>query len=83
MDAILDKPIGTGLGVGILAGCLNALILGLTMLPSIIVGATLGILVCIVACPRMRAFLKRRKTLLDEYALELSTRSRRAFTSLD
>jgi len=83
IDSILERPIGIGLGIGILAGIVNAIALGFTLVPSAIVGAALGILVCVVACPRMRAFLKRRRFLLKQYAIALSTKSRRAFTSLD
>ena len=83
IESMLEKPIGIGLLVGVLAGSLNAIILNLTIIPSMIVGAALGILVCLVACPRMRAFLKRRKFLLAQYTNGLSARSRRAFTSLD
>jgi len=58
----VERPLGIGVLIGIVAGCLNSVMLGVPMLPSILAGSILGLVVCTLGCPAMRTkMLARRK----------------------
>ena len=57
----IERPLGIGVLIGIVAGCLNSVMLGVSMLPSILVGSILGLVVCTLGCPAMRTKMVARR----------------------
>ena len=82
---VIEKPLGVGFTIGLTVGALNAVILGLPMLFSLIGGAMLGLAVCLVACPGMKSELKaRRKAEADRIArIRSRARTASAFTAFE
>ena len=81
-----QKPLGIGLIVGIITGFSNSIILGLPLIASIGIGATLGLSVCLFGCPgMMRGQIAARRELEKLRSEERLRRKRiiKAFTSFD
>jgi len=57
----IERPLGIGVLIGIVAGSLNSIMLGVPMLPSILVGSILGLVVCTFGCPAMRTKMHARR----------------------
>jgi hypothetical protein len=57
----IERPLGIGVVIGIVAGSLNSIMLGVPMLPSILVGSILGLAVCTFGCPAMRTKMLARR----------------------
>lgn len=83
--SLSQKPLGIGIVGGSLTGIANSIILGISLMPSIIVGTILGFLVCLVLCPGMKDELALRRRLVAARSKKLSARARivTAFTSFD
>ena len=82
----LQKPLGVGIIVGTIIGFSNSLILGLPMLSSIAIGATLGLSVCLFGCPgMMRGQIAARRELEKIRRADRARRQRiiKAFTAFD
>ena len=81
----LEKPLGIGLSMGFVFGALNSIVLEVAMLPSVVVGAALGLTVCSVACPGMRTRMKARRERNRQSLLTESSRVRAgsAFSTFD
>ena len=81
-----QKPLGIGLIVGIITGFCNSIVLGLPLIASIGIGATLGLSVCLFGCPgMMRGQIAARRELEKLRSEERLRRKRiiKAFTSFD
>ena len=76
LAVLIERPLGIGLWIGIVFGALNAIMLGLPMLASMLVGGTLGFVVCAFACPHMRSRMKARRQRKREVMLLESKRVR-------
>ena len=64
----IERPLGVGVLIGIVAGSLNSIMLGVAMLPSILVGSIIGLAVCTLGCPAMRTKMvarRERKRILN------------------
>ena len=57
----IERPLGIGVLIGIVAGSLNSIMLSVPMLPSILVGSLLGLVVCTFGCPAMRTKMHARR----------------------
>ena len=82
---IMQKPIGVGVFVGFLVGVANTLFLSIPLLFSVPGGVSLGMAVCIVACPGMRSELAQHKAIQLENRQKLISRNGRknVFTTYD
>ena len=80
LKKLSERPLGIGLWFGMGIGVLNAYMLGLTYLPSIAIGGTLGLVVCTFGCPHMRTRLKARRMRRNEKA---RVRATSAFSTFD
>ena len=80
---LYERPIGIGVLVGSAVGALNSLIFSIPILASTFIGAALGGLVCIVACPAMRSIVKvhRQRMQAIDVSIEMRSRAGSAFTS--
>ena len=57
----IERPLGIGVVIGIVAGSLNSIMLDVPMMPSILVGSILGLVVCTIGCPAMRTKMLARR----------------------
>ena len=82
---IVEKPLGIGIGIGLIAGAANAVILGIPMWLSLLAGSVLGVSVCLFACPAMKTELKARREAEEKRnaALLSKTRVASAFTAFE
>ena len=82
---IIEKPLGISFLIGLCAGGANALILGIPMWISLIGGAVIGLVVCMVACPGMKSELKARREaeLRRKVLMRTTARTASAFTALE
>jgi hypothetical protein len=71
-----ERPLGIGLWIGMVFGALNAIMLGLPMLASMLIGGGLGFVVCAFGCPHMRSRMKARRQRKRELLLPESHRVR-------
>lgn len=81
----IERPLGIGVLIGIVAGSLNSVMLGVSMLPSILVGSILGLVVCTLGCPAMRTKMLARRERKRILSLNDSKRVRAtsAFSTFD
>ena len=61
LATLKERPLGIGLWIGMVFGALNAIILGLPMLASMLIGGGLGFVVCAFGCPHMRSRMNARR----------------------
>ena len=82
---IAEKPLGIGIGIGLIAGAVNAVILGIPMWLSLLAGSILGVLVCLIASPAMKTELKARREAEEKRSAALlnKTRVASAFTAFE
>ena len=82
---IAEKPLGISFLIGLCAGGVNALILGIPMWISLSGGAVIGLGVCMIACPGMKSELKARREaeLRRKMLLRSTARTASAFTALE
>jgi membrane protein implicated in regulation of membrane protease activity len=82
---IAEKPLGIGIGIGLIAGAANSLVLGIPMWLSLLTGSILGILVCLVASPAMKTELKARREAEEKRSAALLSKTRvaTAFTAFE
>ena len=82
---IAEKPLGVGIGIGLIAGVANAVILGIPMWPSLLAGSILGVLVCLIASPAMKTELKARREAEEKRSAALLSKTRvaSAFTAFE
>ena len=81
----IERPLGIGVLIGIVAGSLNSVMLGVSILPSILVGSILGLVVCTLGCPAMRTKMLARRERKRILSLNDSKRVRAtsAFSTFD
>ncbi|MDC0055932.1 hypothetical protein OAJ94_02655 [Deltaproteobacteria bacterium] len=81
----IERPLGIGVLIGIVAGSLNSIMLGVPMLPSILVGSVLGLAVCTLGCPAMRTKMLARRERRRVLSVNDSKRVRAtsAFSTFD
>ena len=81
----IERPLGIGVLIGIVAGSLNSIMLSVPMLPSILVGSLLGLVVCTLGCPAMRTKMLARRERKRILSLNDSKRVRAtsAFSTFD
>jgi len=82
---IAEKPLGIGIGIGLIAGVANAIFLGIPMWLSLLAGSILGASVCLFACPGMKTELKARKEAEEKRKAVLHSKARvaSAFTAFE
>ena len=82
---IVEKPLGIGIGIGLIAGAANAVILGIPMWLSLLAGSILGVLVCLIASPAMKTELKARREAEEKRSAALLSKTRvaSAFTAFE
>jgi len=81
----IERPLGIGVLIGIVAGCLNSIMLDVPMMPSILVGSVLGLAVCTIGCPAMRTKMLARRERKRALSVNDSKRVRAtsAFSTFD
>ena len=81
----IERPLGIGVIIGIVAGSLNSIMLGVPMMPSILVGSILGLAVCTIGCPAMRTKMLARRERKRMLSVNDSKRVRAtsAFSTFD
>ncbi len=81
----IERPLGIGVLIGIVAGSLNSIMLGVPMLTSILVGSVLGLVVCTLGCPAMRTKMLARRERKRVLSVNDSKRVRAtsAFSTFD
>lgn len=81
----VERPLGIGVLIGIVAGSLNSIMLEVPMLPSILVGSILGLVVCTIGCPAMRTKMLARRDRKRKVNLNDAKRVRAtsAFSTFD
>ena len=85
LATLKERPLGIGLWIGIVFGALNAIMLGLPMLTSMLIGGVLGFLVCTFGCPHMRSRMDARRQRKREVLLPESkqVRATSVFSAFD
>ena len=81
----IERPLGIGVLIGIVAGSLNSIMLDVPMMPSILVGSILGLAVCTIGCPAMRTKMLARRERKRALSVDDSKRVRAtsAFSTFD
>lgn len=81
----IERPLGIGVLIGVVAGSLNSVMLGVSILPSILVGSILGLVVCTLGCPAMRTKMLARRERKRMLSLNDTKRVRAtsAFSTFD
>ena len=81
----IERPLGIGVLIGVVAGSLNSVMLGVSILPSILVGSILGLVVCTIGCPAMRTKMLARRERKRMLSLNDTKRVRAtsAFSTFD
>ena len=85
LPKVMQKPLFVGVGVGLVVGVLNTIVLGIPLLLSAPTGVVLGLAVCMLCSTNMRNELAEHKRAEDEYKQRLVDRKGRAgaFTRFD
>ena len=85
LPKVMQILLVVGVGVGVIVGVLNTIVLGIPLLLSVPSGVVLGLAVCMICSTNMRSELAQHKRAEHEYKQRLLDRKGRAgaFTRFD